>query len=56
MSGANSRLVEYFLVVGVNSKTNGGGERERDSTPTPSTSPLSVITEGEDGKVVVPSL
>ena len=49
---ADKRLVEYFVVAGVESKSgNGekGGGTGSASLPPP-TSPLSAVTEGEDGK------
>ena len=51
MSQTN-RLVEYFLVVGVDSKKNDGEKQQGGpaSTSTPPTSPITAITEGADGK------
>ena len=49
---ADKRLVEYFIVAGVESKGNGerGAISSSASLPPP-TSPLSAVTEGEDGKI-----
>ena len=47
MSNSSNRLAEYFLVVGVDSKSNDSGGSA--SVVSPPTSPLSAITE-EDSK------
>ena len=56
---ADNRLVEYFLVAGVDSSTNKGNKSENKGAGTssaslaPPTSPLTAaVTEGEDGKSV----
>ena len=55
---AKNRLVEYFLVAGVDSSKEKESERHRTATTSstslpPPTSPLAAaITEREDGKIV----
>ena len=53
MSKAN-RLVEYFLVIGVDSKANGGQkQKQRDSDAvSTATGSVSAVAEGENGETV----
>ena len=55
MSGGN-RLVEYFVVAGVDRETSEKQQRASGSASPPPTSPLSAVTEGEDGKAMAPYL